>query len=155
MNDYPEIHLEAFNLLCNEQIGRGMSRHVFDSLLLPDCVIKVERDPGRFQNVVEWETWGRVKYTKHSAWFAQCKWISPNGRVLVMEKTQRPDPDAYPKRVPAFLTDLKKTNFGLSMLLDPITDKPSKRLVCHDYGTNLLMERGMTKKTRKADWYEA
>lgn len=155
MSDDSSIYLEAFNLLCNERIGYGMSRHVFDSLLLPDCVIKVERDAGRFQNVMEWEAWQKLKWTKHSAWFAACHWISPNGRVLVMEKTQRPGPDAFPERLPVYLTDTKRTNYGLSMATDPKTGKPATRFVCHDYGTCLLMESGMTSRTRKVDWIDA
>lgn len=151
----PEIHLEAFNLLCNERIGYGMSRQVFDSLVLPDCVIKIERDPGRFQNVMEWEAWNRIQYTKHSRWFAACKWISPNGRVLVMEKTHRPGPDQFPARLPVYFTDTKRSNYGMSMLPDPKTGKPAQRFVCHDYGTCLLMERGMSNATRKVDWIES
>jgi len=154
MND-EGIKEEAFNLLCNERIGYGMSRDVFDSLLLPDYVIKVERDAGRFQNVLEWETWQRVQFTKHSAWFAECRWISPNGRVLVMEKTQRPAPGSFPDRLPVYLTDTKRTNYGLSMLTDPKTGKPAMRFVCHDYGTSLLFERGMTSRTRAVEWIDA
>jgi len=149
------IHEEAFNLLCNERIGYGMSRQVFDSLVLPDCVIKVERDPGRFQNVMEWETWQHVQWGRHSVWFAASRWISPNGRVLVMEKTERPAPDGYPARLPVYLTDTKRTNYGLSMLTDPKSGKPAKRFVCHDYGTNLLMEWGMSSRTRAVDWIDA
>lgn len=155
MTDDSPIHLEAFNLLCDERIGYGMSRQVFSSRLLPDCVIKVEKDPGYFQNILEWETWQRVRDTAHSRWFAACRWISPNGRVLIMEKTERPDPDAYPDRMPAFLSDFKRTNFGLSMLEDPKTGKPAKTLVCHDYGTHLLFENGMTKRLKKAEWWDA
>ena len=154
MSDDAAIHLEAFNLLCNERIGYGMSRQVFDSLALPDCVIKVERDPGRFQNVMEWEAWSKLQWTKHSRWFAACRWISPNGRVLIMEKTARPAPDQFPARLPVYLTDTKRSNFGLSMLPDPRTGKPAQRFVCHDYGTCLLMERGMSKATRAVDWID-
>jgi hypothetical protein len=45
--------------------------------------------------------------------------------------------------MPAFFTDLKRENFGLLL----------GRLVCHDYGVNLLMENGMTKRMRKANWW--
>lgn len=34
--------------------------------------------------------------------------------------------------------------------------KPGKDwLVCHDYGTNLLFENGMSKKMRKVTWWGA
>lgn len=143
---------EAFNLLCDELIGRGMSRNVFSSALLPDCVIKVEAGGGRFQNVVEWETWQRVKWTPAGRWFAECKWISPNGMILVMERTRPAAPAERPERLPAFLTDTKTTNFGMV----PSTTRAGKPgpewFVCHDYGTNLLFENGMTKRTRKVEW---
>ena len=155
MNDYPEVHLDAFNLLCGERIGYGMTRDVFASPLLPDCVIKVEKDPRDvFQNIFEWQTWEHVKFTDHSRWFAQCKWISPNGRILVMERTRPAAPDEFPELLPPYLTDLKRSNYGVSMLCDPKTGKPSNAFVCHDYGTNLLLEHGMTKRLRKAEWRE-
>lgn len=155
MTDDSAVHLDAFNLFCGDRIGYGMSRQVFDSPMLPDCVIKVEKDSHRFQNVIEWETWQRVRDTAASRWFAACHWISPNGRVLIMEKTERPDPDAYPEKMPAFLSDFKRTNFGLSMMKDPKTGKPAKALVCHDYGTHLMFEHGMTTRLKKAEWWDA
>lgn len=83
---------QAFDLLCDERIGYGMSRQVFTSKLLPDCVIKIEDTAGQFQNVVEWETWNRVKGTDASRWFAECRWISSNGAILIMERTRPASP---------------------------------------------------------------
>lgn len=154
MSDYSHIHEDAFNLFCDERIGYGMSRDVFSSRLLPGYVIKVEKDPHRFQNIMEWETWQRVRDTKASRWFAACEWISHNGRVLIMERTERPAPDAYPKLMPAFLDDFKRTNFGLSMLPDPKTKKPSQKLVCHDYGVTKLLEHGLTSRMKAANWWD-
>lgn len=145
MSDNSTVHRDAFNLLCDERIGYGMSRSVWSSKLLPDCVIKVEDSANKFQNVVEWETWQRVVNTPASRWFAQCKWISPNGSVLVMERTRPPAPDEFLDKMPLFLCDFKRTNFGMS----------GKFLVCHDYGTNLLFEHGMTKRMKKAEWWDA
>jgi hypothetical protein len=102
----------------------------------------VEEDSGRFQNVIEWETWKRVEGTKFEKWFAPCRWISPSGIVLVMSKTI-PATD-YPKKMPAFLWDFKRTNYGM---LDG-------RLVCHDYGTHKMFENGMTKRMHEADWHD-
>jgi hypothetical protein len=48
----------------------------------------------------------------------------------------------WPTALPAFFTDFKRENFGFI----------DGRFVCHDYGTTLLMERGMTKAMRKVDW---
>lgn len=151
MSAVPElVHVEAFDLLCDERIGRGMSREVFSSKLLPDCVIKIEQGAGQFQNVVEWETWQRVRDTPASRWFAACKWISPNGHILIMERTRPPAPSEFPDKVPVFLTDLKRTNYGMAK-----SDGEREWFVCHDYGTHLMFEHGMSKRLRKADWWDA
>jgi hypothetical protein len=149
MTDNTRTFEQAFNLLCDERIGYGMSRTVFSSKLLPDCVIKVEEEPGQFQNIVEWETWQRVKDTEFSRWFAACRWISANGSILIMERTRPPAPSEFPERMPAFLCDFKRTNYGMVR-----TNGAAEYLVCHDYGTNLLFEYGMTKRTRRAEWWE-
>ncbi|SEL12585.1 hypothetical protein SAMN05216359_105288 [Roseateles sp. YR242] len=147
---------QAFDLLCDEQIGYGMSRKVFSSKILPDCVIKVEEAAGRFQNIVEWETWNRVKGTEHSRWFAACRWISPNGAILIMERTRPPAPGEFLDRMPAYLCDFKRTNYGMARAEGRHPGEPGKDwLVCHDYGTNLLFENGMTKRMHKAEWWDA
>lgn len=145
-------HRELACLLCDELIGQGMSRKVFSSLLLPDCVIKVEERGGFFQNVIEWETWNRVVNTNHSKWFAQCKWISRNGQVLVMERTRPAAPNEIPDKLPVYLADFKPSNFGISMVPRFGINKNKGKFVCHDYGTNLLFERGMSNTTRKVHW---
>lgn len=151
MSAIPDLtHVEAFDLLCDERIGYGMSRQVFTSKLLPGCVIKVEQDAGRFQNVMEWETWQRVRDTPASRWFAECKWISPNGRILIMERTRPAAASEFPDKVPVFLSDLKRTNFGMAR-----SSGEKEWFVCHDYGTNLLFEHGMTKRLKRAEWWDA
>lgn len=153
-DDNHAVHRDAFNLLCGKMIGRGMTRTVFDSPLLPGCVIKVEDGAGDFQNVIEWETWQRVKGTKFSRWFAECKWISPNGSVLVMERTRPAAPKEFPERMPVFLTDFKRTNYGMSPTFKD--GKPGKEwFVCHDYGTHMLFEEGMSARLKRADWWDA
>ena len=144
---------EAFNLLCGDVIGRGMSRVVYDSPLLPNFVIKVESDAHRFQNVIEWETWQRVRDTPASRWFAACQWISPDGLILVMQRTRAPALNEFPERVPLYLTDMKRTNYGMVGEGEDGTGK--QFLVCHDYGTHMLFEHGMTKRLKKADWWDA
>lgn len=146
---------QAFDLLCAERIGYGMSRSVFNSKLLPDCVIKVEEDAGRFQNVVEWETWQRVKDTDASRWFAECKWISPNGTILVMERTRPAAPSEFPEKMPVFLCDFKRTNYGMASSVGRFGKPGQDWFVCHDYGTHLMFENGMSKRMRKAEWWDA
>lgn len=154
MSTNATVHRDAFDLLCDERIGYGMSRSVFSSKLLPDCVIKVEEDAGRFQNVIEWETWQRVKDTEYSRWFAACRWISPCGAVLIMERTRPPAPKEFAARMPAFLCDFKRTNYGMLASGRGRMGKADS-LVCHDYGTHLMFEHGMTRRMRKAEWWDA
>lgn len=155
MSDNPAMHREAFHLLCGDLLGHGMSRVVYANRLLPDCVVKVEEGAGQFQNIIEWETWQRVRDTPFSRWFAACRWISANGSVLVMERTRPASPGEFPEKMPAFLCDFKRTNYGVSQASDPKTGAPANTFVCHDYGTSLLFEHGMTKRLRKADWWDA
>lgn len=143
----------AFNLLCGSVIGYGMSRTVYDSPLLPRSVIKVETGAQRFQNVIEWETWQRVRDTQASRWFAACEYISPDGIILVMQRTRPAAPTEFPDRVPAYLTDMKRTNYGM---VGCNSDGSGKQfLVCHDYGTHLLFEHGLTKRLKKANWWDS
>lgn len=142
MTENVSVLREAFRLFCDEEIGSGIARKVWSSAVLPNSVIKCEDGAGSFQNIIEWETWQRVRETEYAKWFAPCEWISPSGAVLVMAKTKRPS--RYPDQVPVFLTDLKKSNYGTY----------KGRMVCHDYGTNLLFEHGMTKRMKKAEWWE-
>jgi hypothetical protein len=122
-------------------MGYGTHRAVYLSKLLPDCVIKMELGD-RFANVIEWEVWNAVKDTEHAKWFAPCLHLSPNGMILVQQKTE--PAYEYPKEIPAYFTDIKGENFGML----------NGNFVCHDYGNNLLMERGMTKRMRKVNWQE-
>lgn len=141
---------EAFHLLCGRKIGEGMSRNVFECALLPNCVVKVETDGHRFQNIMEWQTWNIVSHTKASRWFAQCKWISPNGKILIQERTRPPAPFEFLPKVPVWFTDMKRTNWGMAT-----TSSDNKQfLVCHDYGTSLMLQDGtVTKRMKKAEWY--
>jgi hypothetical protein len=142
MSVNPNIHRDAFNLLCDELIYQGMSRAVWSSEVLADCVVKVE--DLHVPNVIEWETWQRVKDTAMAKWFAPCRWISANGTILVMERTGAAGDAQYPERC-RLSYDFKRRNYG--MLGD--------RLVCHDYGTNMLFEHGMTKRQINANWTDA
>ncbi len=144
MSDNSSVHREAFWMLVGERIGYGMSRAVYECKLRPDCVVKVEDAQQRFQNIMEWETWQRVKGTEFEKWFAPCEWISPAGVVLVMKFTNPLRKQEYPEKMPAFLTDFKRSNYGMY----------NGRVVCHDYGTHLMLENGMTKRMQKVDWWE-
>lgn len=142
MSDSPSMHRQVFDLFCERLIYTGMSRAVWESTLMPDCVIKVEERGGMFQNVIEWETWQRVKDTSLRRWFAECVSISPNGSVLVMRRTRPAADRDYPEKMPIFLNDFKRRNYGMV----------GKNLVCHDYGISNLMDWGHSKRMVKANW---
>jgi hypothetical protein len=147
---------EAFNLLCGPKIGCGMSREVFECALLPGYVVKVETDRERFQNIIEWETWAIVQGTAASRWFAECKWISPNGKVLIQERTRPAGLLDFPERIPLWFTDTKRSNWGMARAQRRDGAPGREWIVCHDYGTSLMLQDGTTtKRTKKAEWYDA
>lgn len=142
--DLSSVQEDCFNLMCGTLTGSGMARKVFECTFMDNHVVKVEQEPYSFQNIHEWEVWRRVSETDYSKWFAPCKYISPNGQILIMERTVSLDKSKYPKNIPAFFTDTKYANFGLL----------KSKFVCHDYGVHLMHEQGMTKRMRKADWWD-
>ena len=138
------IQREFVHSLLGELIGEGIARRVFRFPLIKDCVIKIEDGSRSFQNVIEWEAWERVRGTSVERWFAPCEWISSCGSVLLMKRTTPAYEKDLPGRLPVFLTDTKRSNYGMY----------KGRLVCHDYGTHILIERGMSKATRKVEWWD-
>ncbi|WP_148716487.1 hypothetical protein [Chitinolyticbacter meiyuanensis] len=142
MSDSALMHKELFWLMCKEKLGQGIGRMAFSTDVLPNSVIKVEEGAGSFQNIVEWETWKRVEHTEYAKWFAPCEWISPSGSVLIMRRTKQVR--SYPKEMPVFLADFKRANYGMI----------GRQIVCHDYGTNMLFERGMSKRMQKVEWWD-
>ena len=114
--------------LCGEKLGAGAFRSVHNYNLDPKYVIKIE--PLNTQcNVTEYMLWNEIQHLTGPLawvkdWFAPVKWISPNGRLLVMEKTKVIPSRKKPTRIPKFMWDVKEENFGWI----------GKNYVCHDYG---------------------
>lgn len=139
------IARDFFLTMVGRELGSGVGRTVFESRLTPGHVIKVETPSWSFQNVMEWETWQELEHAKGVAeWLTPCVAISPCGCVLVMERTEEPRREDYPAKLPTFLTDTKRSNYGLL----------NGRLVCHDYGLTRLMTTGATKRLRKVEWWD-
>lgn len=135
MNNSPYFHSisdliknELLSLFLGKEIGGGMSRRVFEIKRDETKIIKIENTMGHFQNVIEWQTWEALKNTPHAKWLAPCYEISPCGTVLIMAKTS-PLNLGRPQKLPSWITDHKAENFGYL----------NKKIVCHDYGTNLLL----------------
>lgn len=143
MNKGP-VFEEAFNLLCHQdKIGSGIHRDVFECRLNDKWVVKVETDlPWRyFANVHEMKFWDDNRHCKAIAkWLAPCEFLSPDGLLLIQHRCQPlRDSDKLPGKVPAFLTDIKRDNWGI---LDG-------RLVCFDYALNIPSP---STRLKKADW---
>lgn len=144
MSDNPTIHRDFFRAAIGKELGRGMSRAVYACTFNPEWVVKVEEWADSFQNVAEWLIWSRAKNTPLAKWFAPCHFISPNGTVLIQSRTVPARPHEYVDRIPAFFTDFKRANYGMI----------GKRFVCHDYGTSLVIDNGLTTKMRKPKWWD-
>lgn len=131
--------------ICGEFLGRGTSREVYVYGPDPSLVIKLEVGL-RFQNVMEHETYSTLVECDERKWFAPVVWISKSGNALLMKRTTPCPVKELPKRLPAFMTDLKPENFGL---LDG-------QFVTHDYGTigSMACANGviMRKGFQRANW---
>ena len=141
------ISREFFDMFCGAPIGYGITRVVYDYVPDPTCVIKIEAADGLFQNVHEWDLYKQYKNAGscHARWLAPCVKISSNGIILIQKKaTPVPYTMKLPKKIPRFLSDLKRENFGIYQ----------KRLVCMDYGRHdaVHASSGIMKK---AEWLNA
>lgn len=133
---------EALSVLRGDFLGEGSARKVYALLTNSAYVLKIETAGRSFQNVAEWEYWKWVKGTKLEKWFAPCERISARGLLLVQRRVDPPRLAELPKKVPAFLTDLKIENFGL---LDG-------KFVCCDYGTCKVVLRHFPQRLVAAKW---
>lgn len=134
---------DTFNLLCGDKLGSGVDRDVFECRLRPDLVVKVEIEKGwrSFANSFEMSFYDHHHwYNPVGRWLAPCEYLSPDGRIL-LQKRCSPVPHDYklPSKLPKFLTDHKRENFGI---LDG-------RLVCLDYAS-VIMQPSV--QLVKANW---
>lgn len=117
---------DCFNMLCGRKINEGIHRTVYECKIRPDLVVKVENQELRyFANVMEDKFWtDHQNYSKVAAWLAPIEFLSPDGRLLLMRRV-RPlhETDKLPEKLPAFLSDVKRDNFGWL----------NGHLVCVDY----------------------
>lgn len=141
------IYTDAlFDLVCGDLLGEGIHRRVYRHKLDPSRVVKFSfaSDQGAFANVQEWTLWQRCRDTPYAKWLAPCRAISLGGIILIQDYVPDAKKSQLPKTVPAFLTDLKVANWGMS-------DRQPK---CRDYANHLMMETGWTRRMRRADWWE-
>lgn len=138
------IQKDLFRMMCGKQIGEGSARQVYDCAYDSSLVVKMENRAYSFQNVIEWNVWNDALSMPHARrWLAPCTKISACGTILLQKKTVKPV--EYPDGLPVWLTDTKKQNYGL---LDG-------EFVCHDYGVNLICNQGLSRRSRKVEWWDA
>lgn len=128
----PDIGMEMISFICGEFVGKGCTREVYEFQLDDKYVVKVAYG-SPIDNVVEWQIWQNLKHRTDGSreWFAPCKYLSKNGRILVQRRTQPLETrEAHiPDKVPTFFTDIKRSNYGWI----------GKQLVCHDYAYSFDM----------------
>lgn len=135
---------DLFWLVARKKLGEGMSRKVYSMSTSNETVLKVEHR-NRFQNILEWEIWDEIRYTKWKKWFAPCYEISPNGMFLIQHKTEPIPKKELPDKMPVFLNDFKASNYGY------IVENGRKRIVCHDYGIVSLIG-DLSDRMKKVTW---
>lgn len=140
-NDFSLLS-DFFDFFCGEFLGEGAFRTVYTYGLNKDWVVKIARvadtGSGRFDNVVEWDIYQNIKcYHPHLLkYLAKPLYLSSCGRVMIMERTTPlEEKDKLPEKIPAFLADIKRDNWG----------KIGRRVVCHDYGNHNLYKNMNTK----------
>ena len=105
-----------FQLFAGEKLGEGSDRQVYACRFNYNLVIKVDRHrkPNDFPNRDEWANWQACKDNDaRSVWLAPCIAISSCGSILIQNRVvPLYHIDEYPKRVPAFIRDVKPINFG-------------------------------------------
>ena len=145
--DYKEIldsvtvSLDFLDLFLGKNIGSGCARDVYLCRIDPSLVIKIEMGFESFQNILEWNFWTDVEHNKEiSKWLAPCEWISGAGTILIQKRVEPIRESELPKEIPAFLTDLKKDNFGIL----------NKKFVSFDYALNVT---SCSVKMKKANWH--
>ena len=140
-----EIYKDAYDLLCGPLLGEGIHRRVFACRIDPKLVVKVElnHEWRYFSNVHEMTFWDDHEHRKAvSKWLAPCKYLSPDGRILLQHRVEPLTRSLLPDRLPAFLTDLKPENFGWL----------NGRVVCVDY---VFTIPNPSLRLRKTDWKES
>lgn len=142
----PEVIKDLANGCLGKFLGQGVARHVWVSTIDPTKVIKLEIE-SFFQNIREWDTWLELKDSKYAKYLAPCIGISDGGRMLVQERIEPLRKDMEKCKMPDFLTDFKRSNYGIY----------NGRVVCCDYGTNILLSFALSERKIKLitpNWWD-
>lgn len=96
---------DLFYMICGEKLGNGIHRDVYACKIRPELVVKVESSEMRyFANVIEMKFWDEHQHYKAVAdWLAPCEYLSPDGRILMMQRVKPlPDDFVLPSKMPTF-----------------------------------------------------
>lgn len=119
---------DAFNLLCGDLIASGAYRQVYECRIRPDLVVKVEIAENEWRqqhNNLEAQFWADFQDHKViGKWLCPIVFVSPDTRIIMMERAMPLWDHELPAKVPACFRDVKPGNFG--RLKDG-------RIVCLDY----------------------
>lgn len=137
------IERDFFHFMCGDLLGAGAYRNVYVFAPDPRFVIKIETGAQSFSNIREWDLWHDAQHMgkEVSDWLAPCVAISACGTVLRQRRTL--PAKTFPDKIPVWMTDTKRQNFGLI----------GSRFVAHDYGNHLVCNSGLSTRLRKADWW--
>lgn len=126
---------EVIDMFLGKELGSGSFRKVF--VFKPDqsLVIKYQHQDDDHSNILEFNFYHNCPY-QYKRFLAEPFLLSSSGRFLLQERTK--PAIKYPEYVPAFLADLKTSNFGITR---------GGRFVCHDYAIT-IPEVGLTEKVK-------
>ena len=128
------------------EIGRGTTRKVFAIDGNLHWVVKYEMyGEAPLANMMEYSIWKACEhYEPGRKWLAPCGPLDLGGKFLLQRRVATPPDDfVWPDRIPNWLTDTKKRNFGL---LDG-------RLVACDYAMDLPLAKGISTRMWKVNWW--
>jgi hypothetical protein len=138
---------DFINGMLGKALGSGVARQVWVSSLDETLVVKVQDPSSGLQNLLEWETYLACKETKWAKYLTPCIGISPCGLILVQKRIEPLNKKFESHKLPNFLTDFKRSNYGMF----------EDRVVCCDYGTNQLIDMGAKGKQIKLitpEWWD-
>ena len=140
-----DVNTDLITMNIGKFLGKGTYRTVYEYNMDSRYVIKIEPD-NTSCNLMEYTLWdeiqgltGKLVWVKD--WFAPVHYCSPNGKILIMERTIQNYSRTRPNVVPNFFTDVKSNNFGWL----------GKNFVCHDYGFIWRFIK-YEKKFQKIEW---
>lgn len=135
---------ELLDFVVGKRLGFGAYRTVYEYRFNSKYVLKIADDVnGRAENLLENRIWWQINLTPAARWFAPIMEVSIAGQFLIQHKIEQLPHEQYPKKIPAFFTDTKYSNFGW---LDG-------KFVCCDFGSFNIFN-GVNTRLKNADWWE-